>query len=290
MSLSSSFRITLVLLLVLPFSLKAKEPLYWEAQKGEQTLLIFGSIHVGDNSMYPLPKVVLESLQLGRGLIVELDVSQPTSPIHFPDSKLKSIDVLEENQKKHLVEIADSLGLPSSTLLSSPPWLAAITLQMSNFQRLGYDPQQGIDHVMVTKAKQQDKTLLPLESVEQQLGFLNNLPNNGERLLTETLGQWDASSDEFHCLINAWKSGDKVRLKQLLQDGEFDENMLEILLYKRNQDWENQINSGNLMASEGTYTMVVGTLHLLGKDSVIELLEKSGWEVRQISKSSPSTC
>ncbi|UAB69603.1 TraB/GumN family protein [Vibrio sp. SCSIO 43132] len=290
MSLSLAKRLAIALFLIFPLTLKAQEPLFWKVQKDGYELLVIGSIHVGDKSMYPLPKSVSEFLKQSEGLIVEIDLNKPPSGSSFPVSKLKTSDVLDVKQSEKVAEIASSLGLPDAQILSSPPWLSALSLQMANFQRLGYNPADGVDYVLTNEAIKQEKPILPLETASQQLGFLNALPNNGEHLLKETLLHWDTSNDEFHCQIDAWKTGDKSRLMQLLQDGEYDESILDILLYDRNHDWVKQINSGKLLSKEGQYTVVVGTLHLLGKENVLDLLSQSGWKVSQLSTSTPVKC
>lgn len=54
-----------MVLFVLAFSARqaVAEPLYWQAKKGELTLTILGSVHVGDESMYPLPSAITDTLK-----------------------------------------------------------------------------------------------------------------------------------------------------------------------------------------------------------------------------------
>lgn len=290
MSLSSALRIALALLLVFPLTSIAQEPLYWKVQKGEQTLLILGSIHVGDKSMYPLPKMVNRFLSDSKALIVEIDLSHPPESLSFPTSELSTSDILSKEQSSKLTAIAKELGLPDSRLQNSPPWLAALTLQMANFQRLGYAANDGVDHVLTNQALEYNVPVKALETANQQLGFLNALPRNGSQLLVETLLHWDKYNDEFHCQISAWKSGDKSKLLQLLEEGDFEEEALETLLYQRNRDWVEKFNNPEWLQATGNYTVVVGTLHLLGKHNVLELLEQKGWKVHQLSDSSKVKC
>ncbi|MBD1555876.1 TraB/GumN family protein [Vibrio sp. S9_S30] len=290
MSLSSFLRVAWALFLVFPLASNAKEPLYWKAQKGEQTLLILGSIHVGDKSMYPLPSIVDRFLSDSEALIVEIDLNHPPESLRFPKSEFSTSDILNKEQASKLGAIAKELGLPNARLQNSPPWLTALSLQMANFQRLGYASNDGVDHVLTNQALKYDVPIQALETANQQLGFLNALPNNGAQLLIETLLHWDMYNDEFRCQISAWKSGDKNKLLQLLKEGGFDEDALETLLYQRNRDWVKKLNASQWLETSGNYTVVVGVLHLLGKYNVLDLLEQLGWSVHQLSESSKVKC
>ena len=52
------------------------EPLFWQAKKGQLEFIIFGSVHAGDKSMYPLPEPINDALKRSDGLILEADLKQ----------------------------------------------------------------------------------------------------------------------------------------------------------------------------------------------------------------------
>jgi len=56
--------------------------------------------------------------------------------------------------------------------------------------------------------------------------------------------------------------------------------MQRIFLSDRNRDWANQILPW--LESDEDYLIVVGTLHLVGPDSVLELLAAEGYEAEQL--------
>lgn len=91
------------------------EPLYWQAKKGNQTLLIVGSIHVGDESMYPLPQAVTQFFESSDGLVVETDVRK-IEGITYPPTQHLSKDVLNTQQLSQLVTVAKQLGLNAENL------------------------------------------------------------------------------------------------------------------------------------------------------------------------------
>jgi len=266
----------------------AAEPLYWSATKAEQTLLIIGSIHVGDPSMYPLPNKIESFLATSDGLISEIDLTQAASPV-LPAAKLSSAQVLSRRQTDKLSAIFQQYQMPTEALLASPPWLTALSLQMKQLSSLGYSSDWGVDQVLTHQATRLGKPIYPLESVDFQLQLLNALPENGAQILRELIEQWDEADEIFHCQIESWKKGDKTKLLSLLDSDEYDQQMIASLLSNRNKDWAKKLN-GQLLPPSGRYLMVVGALHLIGEDNLPALLENAGWHVKRLSAPGKAQC
>ena len=79
---------------------------------------------------------------------------------------------------------------------------------------------------------------------------------------------------------HAWRRGDEATLAKLLAEG-FEEypDLYRPLTTDRNRRWVPKIEA--LLDDRDDYLIVVGTLHLVGRDSVLELLKKQGYRVRQ---------
>jgi uncharacterized protein YbaP (TraB family) len=78
-----------------------------------------------------------------------------------------------------------------------------------------------------------------------------------------------------------WKTGDISALeKDLLKS--FDEfpQIYEQLLLNRNKKWTIQIE--NFLTKEKNYMIIVGSAHLIGKDSVIKMLKDKGYSIKQL--------
>lgn len=147
------------------------EPQHWLAKKGDMEYMIIGSVHVGDKTMYPLPKAVTQFLKNSDGLIIEADVRN-TEGVTYPKTSLLAKDVLDRTQRKHLAEIANDLGLQEAQLLNAPPWSAALTIQLMLVNKLGYASDQGVDMHLINLADKQKVPVLPLESVQFQLDLI----------------------------------------------------------------------------------------------------------------------
>ncbi len=264
------------------------EPVYWVAQKQQVQLLLLGSIHVGNASMYPLPSPVMTFLDNSDGFVSEIDLTNESTPT-LPRSKLSTRQALDTQQTQRLTTLLKQHRLPIEAMLSSPPWLTAMSLQMKQINSLGYHGEYGVDKVLTEQAVKLNIPMYPLETIDFQLNMLNSLPNNGAPLLSELLEQWEYADDLFECQIESWKNGDKESLANLLDSEDYDETMISMLLGNRNKAWAKQLDSG-LLPSSGKFFVVVGALHLMGEDNLLMLMEQQGWQIEQLSHSQPTSC
>ncbi|WP_162046927.1 TraB/GumN family protein [Vibrio taketomensis] len=279
----------LALLLMVASSVSA-EPLYWQASKGNLNYLIVGSVHVGDDSMYPLPVNVTTFLQHSDGIVLEADIRH-TGNVRYPIAQKTTAQVLDQQGEQELTGIAHLLGLDPQALLLSPPWASALTVQIKQMEYLGYKPQDGVDVQLMSMAASQNKPVYSLESLQFQIDLLANLDNDGEELLTSAVEQFDHNEGATHCLIESWKRGDSVKLQEFAKLGDMSPKMENDFIYQRNHDWADKLSKATMFPERrGNYLVVVGTLHLVGRDNLPLLLKQRGFNVTQRSKSETATC
>ncbi|MDF2154924.1 TraB/GumN family protein [Vibrio sp. CAU 1672] len=266
------------------------EPQHWLAKKDNKEYMIIGSVHVGDNSMYPLPKAVTQYLSQSKGLIIEADVRNQQN-VTYPSTTLQTKDVLGRKERRHLQHIAKDLGLPEAQLLNAPPWAAALTVQLELVNKLGYVAGYGVDMHLIGLADKQGIPVIALESVQFQIDLIAGQPEGGKELLLSSIKEYEGGETLVRCLISSWKSGDSHKLEQASLSDQSSEAFNQTFLYSRNRDWAEKLDSGNLLPkTKGRYTVVVGSLHLVGKDNLIELLEKRGFDVELLGNSRKADC
>ncbi|WP_315899030.1 TraB/GumN family protein [Vibrio metschnikovii] len=266
------------------------KPLHWQATKGNLSFDIIGSIHVGKSSMYPLSSTLYERLATSNGLIIEVDLSN-SQAVTYPPPSVTSQQVLTTQQYRQLVNAAQLLKQDINRLAKLPPWSTALQLQFLHLQQLGYFAEQGVDLHFIRQAEQIDIALLPLETVQYQIDVLTNLPNDGQELLIALLDEWEKQHSTTECLIESWQKGDSVKLEQLLKQTKMSAEMEDSLITKRNHQWVDKLISPDFLpSSSGHYLVVVGTLHLVGKDSVLTLLQDQGFDLIQRNQSQQATC
>lgn len=277
-------------LLLLPFitSPALAEPMVWLAKDSQRQFVLLGSIHAGEQDFYPLPKSFLNYWPQADGLVVEANIIAPSSAEIDKTIPTNAVRLSAENQKL-LAAIAKQAGLPYQSLLNSPPWLAALNLQMAMATQAGLSPESGIDIVLLKRAQTQNLPILELESISQQLAMMESLPDHGEDILLTTLRDWEKMQSQLSCLISAWKAGDHQHLLALLEDSQYSAATDSKLIYERNQNWAYQLTH-HTNYQQGTYLVVVGALHLLGKQGLPALLEKQGFTVRLLTNGKKAGC
>lgn len=279
-------------LLALTFTTKQAlaEPLYWQAKKDDLTLTILGSVHVGDESIYPLPKQITDTLKESDGLIIETDIRKSEGVI-YPPTTVTTGDVLNAEQKQLLTSISKSLGMPTQQLLSSPPWATSLSIQMQQLKNLGYGSASGVDVTLANQASMADVPVISLEPLQFQIDLIAGQKDSGKEWLLTSLEEFDQTDRVVHCLIESWKAGDESKLEDFAELSEMPTDLEKAFLTDRNIDWANKLSANDWkLDTKGHYLLVVGTLHLIGEDNLLELLEKKGFTVNQQSQSQKARC
>ena len=82
-------------------------------------------------------------------------------------------------------------------------------------------------------------------------------------------------------MADAWRNGELESLSaELLDDFDQFPGLYETLVTKRNQAWVPTLE--RMLADGGRRLVVVGALHLVGRDNVIELLRARGHDVERV--------
>ncbi|BCG16878.1 GumN protein [Vibrio alginolyticus] len=252
--------------------------------------MIIGSVHVGDKTMYPLPRTVIQHLSQSAGLIIEADVRNSEGLV-YPQTTILSKDVLDRAQRRHLIEIAQDLGLPETQLLNSPPWMAAFTIQLALVNKLGYVSDKGVDMHLIGLADKKQIPVIPLESVQFQIDLIAGQSEGGKEMLLSSIEEYDGGEELVQCLIESWKSGDGSMLVEASLTDHTTEEFNQAFLYERNRDWAKKLDTGSVLPQQsGRYTVVVGGLHLVGKDNLIELLKNRGFNIKPLGKTRQANC
>ena len=174
------------------------------------------------------------------------------------------------------------MGLPFDRLRSLKPWFLSLTLSLIKLQTLGFDPKHGIDRYFFDKGKLAGKEIRALETFEYQLDRFDGLPDRiQEQLLLQTLQELDHLEEEIEQMVEAWSRGEVEVLEELTQESFKDfPGLYQRLITERNKNWLLKIEP--ILNRPGTTLVVVGALHLVGSESVVELLQEQGYTVKQL--------
>ncbi|PKF51852.1 TraB/GumN family protein [Enterovibrio nigricans] len=276
------------LLSLLFFSNVAAEPTVWLAKKGDLSFALMGSVHMGKPSFYPLPDEIIHHFQRSKGLIVEADLFSDTN-ISIPTGQA-SQTFLNATEQHTLNDIAKDVHLPSLALQNMPPWQAAMAIQQAQTSQMGLQPQLGIDVHFLTLAQEKNIPIIALETMQQQLNFITSMKDDGLPLLLDTLNHWEEAQTVLPCMIDAWAAGDSQALTDIVEDMMEDSGELEeVIITDRNRHWTETLSDTRKFGN-GTYTIVVGALHLYGQEGLLDMLKNKGFEVRALNKGHSVEC
>ncbi len=260
----------------------------WSLQGKTNTVYLLGSVHFLNESEQ-LPAVVDEAYRKSQKLVMEIDMDDldpaETQAITLELGVLPAGQTLEQQLGKptysRLTSRAREVGIDPALLNRFKPWFAAMTLVQLQLVKLGLNPNSGIEQRFTARAVADRKPIQGLETLREQLAMLAGLPDRQQReFLLYSIEDTDRISDEIDELLSAWRRGDSKALAALLAEG-FDRypDLYRPLTTDRNRRWLSQVEA--LLDDRDNYLVIVGTLHLVGKDSLIDLLESKGHKVTQ---------
>lgn len=261
----------------------------WELRNGQSRITLLGSIHVLGQADYPLDDVIEKAYHLSDKLYFELDLDSVNLPSVqqkimmtglMRDQTLK--EVLSEPVYQDLDSLFSELGLSIAMMQQFKPWLVASMLTMAKLNTLGINPQSGIDQYFFRRASEVGKPTGSMESINDQIRCFNALDANlEEALLIETLNSLDEIEKEFLNLKAAWKAGNSAFLDSVMnKDMEAFPALKKVLLNDRNRRWLDRVEK--MIQNHENAMIIVGSGHLVGEGSLIDLLRKKGYKVKQL--------
>jgi len=261
------------------------DPAVWQvtdSQGGELWLL--GSIHYLRDQDYPLPTSIDRLYARADALVMEIDLDD-LNPLAvqsaFLDagalpasSSLRS--VLAPAVYERLEAQAGALGMELALMEQFEPWLVALTFMDLGMNALGFRADQGIEQYLLRRARQDAKEIVGLETLDDQIRIFDELTRDDqEALLIQTLEELGSPGSVMDELLDAWQEGRLDTLARELSAGfEGFPKLYRALVIQRNQVWAERLR--HLLREQRRLLVVVGALHLVGPQSLLEFLANGG--------------
>jgi uncharacterized protein len=271
---------------LLSVSIRADGALHslWELHGKHNTIYLLGSIHVLRQTDYPLPAAMLEAYGNSKSLLMEVNLDEMNSEqvqaemlasAILPDGKTLSA-VLGSERYTRAQALAREVGVDLSTFDQFAPWFAAEAISQLQLTELGFQPESGVEMYFLEKARNDGKDVTGLETVHDQIALFQNMSMNAQaEYLVSSLEQAHELPKEVSSMVRAWQHGDAQWFENEMQS-EFgrDPGLYQSVLVARNRKWVPKIEA--LLNDDKNYLVIVGTGHLVGQGSVIDLLKKDG--------------
>lgn len=264
-------------------------PALWKVSDADSSVWLFGSIHLlppgtewrterFDALMAEADRIYFET-DLGPSAQPEI-VALTMERGFARDGRLLNQKVDSKLMGK-VRSAAEAFDVPVPTLLAMQPWLAANTISVAALVQAGYDPNSGVDTVLLQETASERQGFL--ETAAQQIDVIAGGSEADQVLmLAATLAETGRIVEMIDEMKASWLHGTPEDLEELLlaEMGAYGDGFMERLIVDRNRNWVEQIE-GMLAENESAF-LVVGAGHLVGEFSVVALLEQQGFESERV--------
>lgn len=260
----------------------------WQVEHDGNTVYLVGSMHVADDSFYPLRAEFEEAFAEADYLGVEIDLTKAEDEqqqrlmlekgMYTDGTTLK--DHISADTYAKLGEALEKFGLEPNALDIFKPWVAEVMISNLQMTVSGYDATAGIDLYFSQKAIERNIPILELESYESQLGMLSGFSLElQEKNLNTILDHFELLDQEIHQMAEMWKTGNEEQLLELTGSMEEEPEYHQAMLVDRNIEMAEKIDGYLKNGNNEEYFIVVGAAHYLGDYGIIKLLEDKGYTV-----------
>ncbi|MDO9416491.1 MAG: TraB/GumN family protein [Pararhizobium sp.] len=265
------------------------DPALWVVKDKDTTIYLFGTVHVLKPGLSWFDEAVKKAFDKSDQLMLEIvmpedqaEVAKVIMPLAIDQSGKTLSSRLDPEQLKAYQAAMASVGLPAAQFDMFEPWFPAITLSVLPLTKLGYDPNQGAEKLLTSFAKKADKPVLGLETLSEQLGFFDKLPETQQvTFLNAVVKDLDKLGPQLDKMVVLWAKGDPDGLAVSMNESmAATPELAKTLLWDRNARWADQLKAR--MDQPGTVFVAVGAGHLAGKHSVQDYLKERGLTAKRV--------
>lgn len=277
------------------------EGIFWKISKaGIADSWLLGTMHVTDPRVTGMPEGAQDAFNAASTVIVESDEiidDRKTAAAMMLKPELtmftdgRSItDFVSDDEKKNLEAGLKQRGIPLAAVIRMKPWMLAsfVSLPPCEFTRKAAGAAF-LDKKLAQDAVKQQKNLVGLETLQEQLSAMSELPLEFHmQALVETLKLDDRMTDVMATMTRLYLEGRVGTIMPMVTsvtppdtentpDGyaAFEKR----IIVDRNHIMATR--SGPVL-EKGNAFMAVGALHLPGPEGVIELLRQQGYTLTRV--------
>jgi uncharacterized protein len=275
-------------------------PLMWKISDADNHLYLLGSFHMLKPNDYPLSADVDAAFDDAEALVFELPPEEVLSPqlglamgqaalrrngtplnSDLPDATVTRLEAWVNDNSA----VLQTMGLPAEALQRFEPWFVGLTISVIEMNKIGLDPKIGLDMHFIELASRASKPTTGLETGSEQIAVFQTMSKDEQlQFLEESMSEAEGAQAELEKLHDAWRRGDQ----SLLWDGMARSmrhdypKLYQRINVARNDAWVPRLQRMLDDESQDDTLVVVGALHLLGEDGVVEKLRAKGYRVERI--------
>ena len=273
----------------------ASTPAIWKVSDADNRVYLLGSFHALKAEDYPLSENVLNAYADAERMAFEVAPHELQSPDLAARMQQAALLPAGQNLQALLPEASwrrlsvwsqTNPSFPIASLNRLEPWFVAILVVNTRAKAQGFESELGVDRHFMAAAQPAAKPAIGLEKASQQIDLFDGMPLKAQQqLLQEALEANVAdNSRDLEKLRRLWKSGDVnglqretvARMRREYPD------LYQSINVDRNHAWLPQIQAMLDDEANDDTMVVVGALHLLGDDGLVQLLRKKGYRVERL--------
>ena len=262
-------------------------PAIWYVKDHDSTLYLFGTVHLLSTEFNWIRSDLEKAFRDAGTVFFEIDTDDSaqiqatvlTQSLGFRSDGLRLSGELDSYQLKLLDAAANNGGLPVATLDNMKPWLASEFLTVAAAANAGLSPELSADEALKSRAAAQGKNVVYLDTMEDQITRAAELPDFVQmKLLNDTLEGFNTLGSDLNKVAQAWSVGQTNYLtRELINEAKTrSPDMYQTFFDDVNRDWARSLT--RFMEGSGTGFAAIGIGHLLGEDSLQELMAVQGYE------------
>lgn len=261
----------------------------WKIQTSTNRVYLLGSIHILKKENFPLRPPIYQAMQDASHVVFEVNpknlVPERSSLQMLKMGVLTNGKTIKDYLSPKTYETAKTQlqqrGYQIEPFATFKPWFLALTITAMEMQKMGLDPDIGVDKHLFELAKQQKKSIDGLETFEDQIRIFNDMsPKTQDMFVLQSFSELAMMKSEVNDLMKAWVQGRAEGLEVMLKSMQDYPEVFHALITERNKNWMSQIES--FLRSRDNYLVVVGTLHLLGEKGLLAMLREKGWKIESM--------
>jgi hypothetical protein len=264
-----------------------KGPALWKVADADTTIYLFGTVHVLPKGLEWYDATIAKAFEGSQTIVTEIPMDPASEAELAQLSRTKGVlpagttlrSLLNAEQTATYAAAMAKMGVPVEGFDPLKPWLAGLTFSVLPLMQQGYDPNSGVEKVLLAKAEGKEKGAL--ETADFQLGIFDNMTQEAQiAFMLEAASGIDEVKPTLDRMVAEWIEGDPDQLAAVMNEGMSDPAVAEALLYSRNANWAEWIDAR--LDQPGAVFIAVGAGHLAGEKSVQDYLAKKGIKVTRV--------
>ncbi|MCU0952529.1 MAG: TraB/GumN family protein [Burkholderiaceae bacterium] len=264
----------------------------WEAKKGDDRVLLLGTIHVGRSGQTELTAAQTQRVREAAAIALEADVFDARRTLAafqryaFIGGDADGLDrTLPTALRTRLEKLLPRYGLSPDAAWRLKPWALANNLVVLEASRLGFSPALSTEAQLFALARQRSVPILEIESVEKQLALFDSAPADLQLAYLEqavTSVESGAGEREIRALLDSWRNADAGAMTQRLTTMRNSHNAGERWVTEQVIDGRHPAMLAaieRLAASGKLHLVAVGTLHFFGPNGLLDGLRTRGYTI-----------